>query len=405
MSDRTDHHDPIGPGAEEPANHLSQWVELFYDLVFVAAILIFTKGVEHVHPQSGAFWIVGVFAASWWIWYSSTLLMRRFHQADVVHRLLLLVQMLLIVLMAMEARVSVHNDATLLAVEFGLLLSTVAAMFARAARAGGPYAGAARRLAACNAVAAAVFFLGSAIPLPARIAVNTFGLVIVTVGSIVIWRSLVPFTDDDEDHFIERMAAFTLIVCGEAFIENALAVSGATISSIDIGSLVFEFVLVFAVFTSYFEDVPSGGINPRRFGLWSGLHLVIAICIGATAVSATKLIDVDGSHHVPDSEILRLTVPLFVFYLTLAGIDACTRRRPLGPMRSVHLVTSGAVLVVGAVAWYTPAIHLAEALPMIDVVAVGHLIAVARVRPRTTVVDRHELERGEGTAPAATAGA
>jgi low temperature requirement protein LtrA len=33
---------------------MSTWIELFYDLIFVAAILIFSTAVTHVQPSSGA---------------------------------------------------------------------------------------------------------------------------------------------------------------------------------------------------------------------------------------------------------------------------------------------------------------------------------------------------------------
>jgi low temperature requirement protein LtrA len=56
---------------------------------------------------------------------------------DLPHRLLLLFQMLVIVLMAMEARVSVAGDSAYLALEYGLLLLTVGFMYFRAARLGG----------------------------------------------------------------------------------------------------------------------------------------------------------------------------------------------------------------------------------------------------------------------------
>ncbi len=389
----TDRHGTTSPKLLPGGQDLSTWVTLFYDLVFVAAILIFTKAVEHVHPQTGVLWIVGVFAATWWVWFSSTLLMHRFHQSDLIHRLLLLFQMLVIVLMAMEARVSFDHEASLIGFEFGLLLLSIAAMYARAGygRHAASEAGAARQLAAVNLAAAVICLIGSLTPQPYRLIINLVGIIIVTTGSASVWRSLSLFTTQDEEHFLERMGAFTLIVCGEAFIETALAVSGASIESIDVWSLMFEFVLVFALFSSYFEDVPWAGIHPNRFGGWSGLHLFAQVSIAATAVSATKLIGDHTGEPLPDSEIIRLTIPLVAFYLALSGIDACSRRRPYAPVLKVHAATSVLVLIVGVMAWFIPWVHLAETLPMLDVIAILHLIAIDRVRERTGVVDREEL--------------
>ena len=350
---------------------LATWVALFYDLVFVAAILIFTRAVEHIHPQTGAFWIVAVFIGAWWIWYSTTLLAHRLQQADLVHRLLLLVQMLVIVLMAMEARVSVDGDSRVLGIEYAVLLATVSVMYLRAWWGTGPGGPAAGRLAAANLAAALVVVVGVLVPEPARLVCYLAALAVSMGGTAVPHHGRAPHGDGQG---------------GEAFIESALALSGATIHSIDVVSLVFEFVLVFALFSAYFGTVPPAGIDPGRFRPWSALHLVLQIAVAASAVSVTKLIADSVRSHVPDAEILRLTVPLVAFYLALAGLVWSTRRRPVAPLAVLQVATATAVAVVGTVAWFVPWIHLDTALPLLDAVAVSSLVVAARVRPRTRIV-------------------
>ncbi len=379
-------------GLGSPAlDHMSTWIEFFYDLIFVAAILIFSLAVAHVHPSSGAIWIVLVFAASWWVWFATTACANRFHMSDVPHRLLLLFQMLIIVLMAMEARVSVTGDSTILAVEYGVLLLTVALVAYRCSRLGGPDAGYAKRLTILNAAAGLPFFVAAALSETWRLTLASISLVLVVAFSLLLLKRVRDFSATEEQHFVERMGAFTLIVCGESFVDIAISVSGNTILNVDVLSLVFEFLLVFVLFTSYFEDIPAAGINQRRFGWWSGLHLVAQICIAGTAVSASKLIDLRTSHHLPDVEILRLTVPLAVLYLALAGIGACTRRRPIAPLAVARLVTAAAIVLVGLLAWWIPWIHLVEALPMFTAVAVIHVFVVMRLRPKTRLVDAQTL--------------
>ena len=52
----------VGGTDSSALDHMSSWIELFYDLIFVAAILILSTAVTHVHPSSGAAWVVLVFA-------------------------------------------------------------------------------------------------------------------------------------------------------------------------------------------------------------------------------------------------------------------------------------------------------------------------------------------------------
>jgi len=368
--------------------HMSVWIELFYDLIFVAALLILSVAVAHAHPSSEIIWLVLVFAALWWVWFTTTVCANRFHMVDLPHRLLLLFQMLVIVLMAMEARVSVAGDSAYLTAEYGLLLLTVGFMYFRAARLGGSsdrgYAG---RLAVLNAVSAACFFVAVPLPESGRLILSAVGLVLLVIPSIMMLHRVSDFSDSGEKHLVDRMGAFTLIVCGEAFVEIAISVSDATINTVDVAALVFEFVLVFALFTSYFDDIPAAGLNQRRFSWWAALHLAAQIGIAGTAVAASKLIDLDTSHPLPDIEILRLTAALAIVYIALAGVGVCTRRRPAGPLAVARLMTAVAVAVAGVAAWWIPWIHLAEALPIFAAIAVIHALVAMRLRARTVVID------------------
>ena len=244
------------PGAIN-ARSIAIWVELFYDLIYVAAMLIFSASVEHVRPQSGVVWIIGSFAAVWWIWFVTTACANRFPASNLIHRLLLLFQMMVIVLMSMEARVSVIRDSNWLAFDYGLLLLTVAIMYARAWRTSGD-AGA-LRLAVINGAAALPFLVASGLPESPRIVLCVIGLVVATVPYLLTWRRLEPLSAQMEEHFVERMAAFTLIVFGEAFIEVAIRVSGPKLVELDLVSMAYEFLLTFVLFTIYFRDAPAGG--------------------------------------------------------------------------------------------------------------------------------------------------
>ena len=99
---------------------MGEWLELFYDLVFVAAILVFSSAVSHLHDGARIGWVVVVFAAVWWVWLSTTIFVNRFRMTDLGHRILLLLQMFLVVLIAIEARAGVVDDEAYLAATYGL---------------------------------------------------------------------------------------------------------------------------------------------------------------------------------------------------------------------------------------------------------------------------------------------
>ena len=372
----------VRPGSE----HMATWIELFYDLSFVAALLIYSSAGSGMGDLSRTLWNVLVFGVSWWVWFTTTVYANRFPISDLPHRLLLLTQMLVIVLVAMEAHASVKGHSAVLCAEFALLLATLAVMHVRGARLHTSDRLYARRLIGLSSVGAVVFLATVPLPEPWRLGVAGTALVVLLVAALLSLHALAPLSATDEDHLLQRMGLFTLIVCGEAFIEVAITVSRETISGIDVVSLIFEFILVFAIFTGYFEDIPAAGLLQRRLALWAVAHLVAQIGVAATGVGASKLVDLHMSAQLPDSEILKLMVSLAIVFLALAVAGACTRRRPWRPLATARLAAAAAVVVVGAVCWVLPFVHLAEALPLFCGVAVLNAVAVVRLRSGTTVV-------------------
>jgi low temperature requirement protein LtrA len=365
---------------------MGEWIELFYDLVFVAAILVFSSAVSHLHDAERIGWVVVVFSAVWWVWLSTTMFVNRFRVTDVGHQMLILVQMFLVVLIAIEARAGVVDDEVSLAITYGLLLGTVGVMYWRAAHRGGRDAPFARQLAALNFVAAACFFVVAPLPQALRIAGAAIGLAVVILPALVRSSRLGAFPPVDEHHLVERLGAFTIIVCGESFVKVAIAVSSGTANGVDMVALAFQFVLTFALWASYFEDIPHAGINQRRLTPWLGCHLITQLGIAGTAIGVSKLVALDFLDHLPTEDILEIMATLALVYLGLAGIGVCTRRRPVRPLLVLRLTTAVVVALVGFGAWKISRIELVEGVAMLTVVAVVHAVLVARLRARTEVV-------------------
>ena len=87
---------------------MSVWLELFYDLVFVAAILVLSDAASHHADGTRVLRVVAIFVGLWTVWLATTLYTNRFRVHDVKHRLLVLAQMFVVVLVAMEAHAGVR---------------------------------------------------------------------------------------------------------------------------------------------------------------------------------------------------------------------------------------------------------------------------------------------------------
>jgi low temperature requirement protein LtrA len=365
---------------------LGVWLELFYDLVFVAAILVFSSAVSHLHDAGRITWVVTVFCAVWWIWLSTTMFTNRFHMADVWHRGIVLAQMIMVALIAMEARAGVVDDEVLLLCTYAALVASIAIMYWRAARAHGPHAAFARRLSGVHAIAALCFLVAAPLPEAGRIVGAAVGMVVMILPAARRSSHLVDFPPIDEQHLVERLGAFTIIVCGEAFVKVAIAVSDSTIDGIDVVALVFQFVLTFALWASYFEDIPFAGIDQRRFAPWVTCHLLMQLGIAGTAIGVSKLVALGFFEHLPAEDILEIMATLCLVYVGLAGIGIATRRRPRRPLFLLRVGTAAAVAVIGLVASQAPWFELLEGVAMLTIAALAHAYFVARLRSKTELV-------------------
>jgi Bacterial low temperature requirement A protein (LtrA) len=78
---------PIEPLADRFARHRQgrprhatetvTWLELFYDLVMVAAIIVFSHGLSVQPTWEVALKTLVIFAVLWWVWLITTLLVNR----------------------------------------------------------------------------------------------------------------------------------------------------------------------------------------------------------------------------------------------------------------------------------------------------------------------------------------
>jgi low temperature requirement protein LtrA len=386
----------------EPASHafgqIVVWLELFYDLVFVAAILVFSTAVSHQHEVGRVVWLVTVFVALWWIWLSTTLYMNRYRTHDVMHRVLLLAQMLVVAFVALESGAGVRRDQDYLGATFAVLLALIATMYWHASRTAAEHRSFAARMAGLHALAALVLFVSVPFPELIQLVLTGVAFLLLLIPAVVRVARPGDYPPVDQHHLVDRMGEFTIIVCGESFVKVAIVASTA-LQGINAVTLSFQFVLTFALWASYFEDIPHAGIEDRRLGGWVGFHLVAQLCIAGVAIVVSKLVDFGLLTHIEDAEILGLALLLAGFYFAVGGIGWTTRRRPIAPLLWLRVATGAGVLVVGIVAWAIPFVHLTETVAVMTLVAVGHAVLVAVLRART-----HVLPEGERGVDLATAG-
>src|SRR3954451_3483131 len=80
------------------------WLELFFDLIFVAAVAQVAEPLRDAYSADGLLRFTPLFMLIWWAWTGHSVFSTRFDTDDAVQRTLTLVQMFAVAVMAANAK-------------------------------------------------------------------------------------------------------------------------------------------------------------------------------------------------------------------------------------------------------------------------------------------------------------
>ena len=366
------------------------WLELFYDLVFVAATITFSDAVSSRPDGETIGLAVGAFAITWWIWLTTTLFANRFALDDMLQRVLILVQMLLLTMLAITVADGIHSHPGLVALLFAFLCLDVSAMHARVTRRPGAYGALARSRRTEYAIATVPLLLAWAFPGPARWVLWPIAMAIIVIPGLAYRLGRRPGEAPvHDDHLVERFGLLTILVIGEAFVKVALLASEGTLESIDLFVLPTLFALVFAIWWSYFDDVPDAGLpneNGKLAG-WFGGHLLLQVSIVGIAVGYSKLLRLELGETIDLDRVALVVGPMIGVYLAMAAVGACTRRRPVGPLLALRMLSAAVLVPVGVLIWQASWITVDVAALVLAGLGLAHGAAAAVLLRTTRVLD------------------
>jgi low temperature requirement protein LtrA len=360
------------------------WLELFYDLVFVAAILILSHSFSHAHDGGDGLWFTGTFVAIWWIWLSMTLHANRYPDDHLGYRLVALAQMFLVALVAISASDGPDVQPRFVTIAYACLTISVALMYARAPGPG-PRGSFARGRITEYVAATVIFAVAAAVPEPLRVALWVAGLGVMILPAIAHCTKYPPL---NEEHLLERFAALTIIMLGEAFVKVALAADTDGFDHIDVLAVGLEFIVVFAIWSCYFDDVPEARIwaSARRRATWIGAHLLLHLGIVGVAIGVARFVTFRDGQDVPTWDVAAVAIPLAGVYLGLIVISVASRRRPLRRIVELRIGAMVAVGIIVGVAEWATWFDTSWSVACFAAVAVSHAVLENRARADTRVL-------------------
>ncbi len=325
------------------------WLELFYDLAFVAAIVVLSSSYSNNKTIPHSAWLMIIAGMIWVAWLETTLLTNRSTLQRVWPRILTVVQMALILVVAIAADDTLGNNTELVGPLYAVVLVCLALLF-RSARRTRPELAPYISHHAGRTIVAAVLFAGS--PFYAD---EWYWIVWLLALAIIIYPGRSSNVDEsiDAHHLVHRFGEFTIIVLGESFLKIGLVATEEPLDDVDLIGLPLTFALVYIIWWLYFTDVTAAGLpdgtNRRR--VWIAAHLPLQVSIMSLAVGLSLIMNptIDA---VEPGYIRMILVPLITISVSLAVLNLTTgttvgrRRARIHGVAAVVLLVAFVVLQV-----------------------------------------------------------
>jgi low temperature requirement protein LtrA len=314
--------------AGSPARRVT-WLELFYDLVFVAAVAQVGQPLSADYTPESLVRYTVLFVLIWWAWMGNTVFATRFGSDDVVQRSLTVVQIFAVAAMAANATDALDSRSSAgFAAAYGVLRLFLVAQYARARRIERARSLATRYFTG-HGIAAVLWIVSALAPAPDRFLIWTLAFVI-DLGTPWIAVKHSAEVPPDAAHLPERFGLFTLILLGESVVAIMQGMESQEYWSVTAASAAFlGMVLIFAIWWLYFEVV-SGAAEQHvrthrdavRFHIWSYAHLPLYIGIAAAGVGVERIVEHQGSAapHAADAPLLIGALVAIAAAMTVIGV-------------------------------------------------------------------------------------
>lgn len=386
-------HPPRLRSADGGTHRHATWLELFFDLVFVAAVARLAAMLIDRHDAIGFARFVGLFVPVAWAWMGFTYYANRFDTDDVPYRAMVSAAMAAIA--AMAVTIGDFSDAGLarFALAYAALRIVLLLLYVRARR-HVPQMRPAIDVYLAGFGAGALCWVASAfVTGPARELLWLCGLVLEFGTPVVGWR-VIAAAPIDRHHLEERFGLFTIIVLGETVIAVVAGTDAGDWKGEAVVGAVAGFVAVVALWWTYFDM--SGAVRPRR-GWWAFVFAYghVPLWIALTAYGAGVKLSVKHAESLAHDPGARraLAGGAALFLGVLATLHAASSRSEPAPLAALRLLAIAGL--VSLAAWGANLPQTTVSVLVVAAVALGLLIEALSVREAERAALRRLLQPPE----------
>jgi low temperature requirement protein LtrA len=363
---------PSLPAARGEHRHAT-WLELFFDLVFVA---LFAQLAAHLVDDlrlSAALAALGLFAPAWWAWVSYTASTNLFGETGPGHRALILATMACLLVMIGGVAKAFDGDPALYAAGFAasraVLLVLVAAWHARTPGASPP-------LGSYFCYSTTVVLWLVSIPVGPPIAYVLWAVALAVEVAVRFREQSAAHHDPqmpplDADLLVERFGLIVMVALGEGVAGVGAAIAGAGGDAGALFAAITGFGILAALWWWYFDfataTIAAGYRRrpDRTFAIARDVHVlghyVLVGAVVAVSAALRPVVEADAASTAASRDAVLLgCAALAVVVVTLAAI-AVRLGRSAG---RVAVVAGPGVAVLVALALLRDTVPPAAALPI-----------------------------------------
>ncbi|MBY0205684.1 low temperature requirement protein A [Paenibacillus cucumis (ex Kampfer et al. 2016)] len=323
------------------------WLELFYDLLFVAAVS--KAGHVLLHAEHGVItWeyllkFVLIFIPVWWAWVGQTLFINRYGQDILSHRIFLILQLLSVLIMT--ASLSTHFDEHYLSFFVGYIGSRAftAIQYLTIHKSKSEHQQQAARFLGLSFIIGIVISSGSLFfDSWVRYVILYAGIAVDIILPLLGRKNLVKVPVQTH-HLLERFALFTLILLGESVVSIIAVLSADQWDLKSILFAVFTSLFVIAMWWQYFDNVEkkvSKEMQTAGQAIIYG-HLFIYISLSMIAASIQLLYQNLLSYEF----MLAFVFGSVLLYFLSTTLVFHRYRHPHLRLRPVHMIVMVGLLV------------------------------------------------------------
>jgi low temperature requirement protein LtrA len=273
-----------GRGVDEMRR--ATWLELFFDLVFVAAVSQLANALAAQPTPTRFFEFLGLFVPVWWAWMGFTFYANRFDTDDLLYRVLMLCAMFAVAALATTIPSVLRGETNGFALAYIAVRIVLVTLYARANRHVEEARPLTRIFLTFFSAAIVVWAISLALDSPWVYMAWACALGLELFAPTRAWKAIRDAPVDPR-HLPERFGLLTLIVLGESVLAVVLGVSKVSWDARSAAAAATGFIVAAALWWIYFDFLDESALTAR--GIFGGLtytYMNYFVVVGLAALGA-----------------------------------------------------------------------------------------------------------------------